>query len=332
MIGSQTAALIDTAQPVALDRLLFHARRAHPGISPEQGNVRSAQRLGAIAAAALILALSGCVSSSRSVPKLSGETSAMAKSSISVPISPVGTTLVARGTEPAVSPAPTSREPTSAVLSTPRSIDLALDSGPTVTASRIPAAHFVNCPSSSFSLHTQLPAITLDVPLLLDLYVDVTYGPVNLAWTQVKDGSGADCSLQSDPGSLPIFVNLPIHGLIDPTFIGTSRAIATLDMGIKAPPSLRRCDWAQVFTSCALNTPPTSNADGQDLVVRWHTAGFDERLAGAVSVIDTGPLTYYVFVDTSVPAGFNDVTRALQPIELFIHEALLPHVTQLALH
>ncbi len=180
-------------------------------------------------------------------------------------------------------------------------------------------ADFIDCPNSHGTVPTSFPIVDVPVSIPGKPY-EVEYGQLGLGWHAVAGQANASCALQSTQGGLPVYVTIPAgvfpfpHGQIGPIPAAVSVASARLDYfneGSVQPPT---CDWQRITHDCSLN------GDGQ-LMVRWHTDGFDERdPVTNHSFYNSGPLTYYV------NASNADVGSGLQALEVSIHKTLIAHL------
>lgn len=166
---------------------------------------------------------------------------------------------------------------------------------------------FYDCPGAGQPVGSAFPQINVPVRIPGKPY-QLSYGKLNLSWSSVSSTGGAQCSMQSTRGALPLILNLPLVG---PRTVGYSVTTARLDFLDKGahPPV---CDWKKVTRNCSLN------GDGP-LMVRWTTPGFKEQVRGR-TVYDSGPMTYYVRVNS------GDVAAELPAAELYIHETLIAHL------
>lgn len=170
-----------------------------------------------------------------------------------------------------------------------------------------PSSGFYDCPGAGQPVATAFPKIDVPVRIPGKPY-SLSYGELNLSWSSVSSAGGAQCSMQSTSGALPLILNLPLVG---PRIVGYSVTTARLDfLGNGAHPPV--CDWKKVTRNCSLN------GDGP-LMVRWSTPGFKEQVDGR-TVYDSGPMTYYLRVNS------GDVAAELPAAELYIHETLIAHL------
>lgn len=174
----------------------------------------------------------------------------------------------------------------------------------------IPGSGFSDCPGADAPLGTHFPQVDVPVATNLKPY-SVSYGQLDLAWSQVPAADGADCSIASNAGALPVMLNLPFLG---PEQVASSVANAQLDF-LSSQPSVPVCDWESVTSNCSL-TPVGPN------MVHWSTPGFHEQVGG-FNVYSTGPLSFYA----QAPSG--DISSGLQSLELMIHKTLIAHLPQI---
>jgi hypothetical protein len=142
----------------------------------------------------------------------------------------------------------------------------------------------------------------------------VAYGPLDLSWSTAATTPDADCVLRSGVGDLPVIFQFPGFNV---RFDSVGAATLSFLKPTAHPPS--DCDWIHIRGSCSLN-------GSGGMMVRWHTDGFDERIVSTRRGFNSGPLTFYV----NVTRAGRDVRQLLQPVELFIHRALINHLPQFA--
>lgn len=183
-------------------------------------------------------------------------------------------------------------------------------SPPATTPSPPPATtpsptRFYDCPAAG---QTTFPQINVPVLVPGSKSYSLSYGKLSLSWHSVSSAGGAQCSMQSSSGALPVIINLPHLGSVTVAHSVTTARLDFLAPGATPPV----CDWINLTRNCSLD------ADGP-LMVRWTTPGFEERVDGH-TVYDTGPLTFYA------QANSGDVAAQLQTTELHIHETLIRHL------
>jgi hypothetical protein len=183
-------------------------------------------------------------------------------------------------------------------------------------------AGFTDCPSSG-SLGITLKQF--DVFPLLGLIGkpwSLSYGELPLTWSpEAAPSASAVCTLDSNEGHLPVLVG-PVDFPFVKVQVATSTAIAKLDfLGPDfGTGGVAVCNWILgPRTNCFLNTPGS-----QPSVVRWHTDGFQESVAG-INVQNSGPLTFYVDTE-SVTGSDLSIPDILQPVETFIHTTLITYL------
>jgi hypothetical protein len=171
-----------------------------------------------------------------------------------------------------------------------------------------------------------LTPVTLDpviAPVATDLKpYQITYGALTLDFQSI---AGPTCTVQSNIGRLPVFLDLN-RSLPPPPFqIATSTAVASLDFlpaGSVNTSAIPSCDFRSggISTNCFLNGPPGPGNN----IVRWSTPGFQETIFG-VNGPSTGPLTYYVNLGEFNTGQTFD--RLLQTTETFIHHTLINNLS-----
>jgi hypothetical protein len=98
-----------------------------------------------------------------------------------------------------------------------------------------------------------------------------------------------------------------------------SVATARLEF-LRDPPSSRpNCKWAVPYRGKSIAQSCIVGGAG-DVLVRWHTSGFVEKLRG-VTVYNSGPLTYYGRV-----SGSSTFAEAIRTIEPLLHVELTRHL------
>lgn len=174
------------------------------------------------------------------------------------------------------------------------------------------------CPEVGSTSGVTLPPLVAPVHTGLKPY-QIIYDELPLQFT-VQPGS--DCRVVSNPGQLPVLLDLLRDAPPGPIPIATSTATATLDFlpqlpGTTAP----RCDFDEIGNDCFLNAPPSNSGP----VVRWFTNGFQETAFG-VDVTNTGPLTFYVSLD-AFRGSFGSFAGLLQASEQYIHQTLINNLS-----
>ena len=169
------------------------------------------------------------------------------------------------------------------------------------------------CPSSPVVV--TLPAIDVSYSRFIKPW-GIKYGSLPLAFASIAPGSDATCSLEAT-GALPVTLRLGRRFPFGPSIDVHIDSVATARLDFLAqPPSVPACDWSLVG---GLKHDCVLGGSGAGLV-RWHTPGFSERLAGT-EVANSGPLTFYARWDTSA-----SIASQVQGIETLLHTQLVAHL------
>jgi hypothetical protein len=178
------------------------------------------------------------------------------------------------------------------------------------------------CPSSGSTSPVTLPQVNAPVKLHLKDY-RVIYGSIPLTFTS-NGGSGAQCSVTSNLGALPVlFQDTELGFDVGPPIqVATSQAVAMVsifDQGGIDTSTIPQCNFSlgSGANNCFINASPGGSAR----VAQWSTPGFD--ITGPLGIhTNTGPLTFYVNLDALNPPT-GDFNSFLQSIETFVHTTLI---------
>lgn len=170
------------------------------------------------------------------------------------------------------------------------------------------------CPQDAVSV--PMPEVNISFTDLEKFIVRIRYEAFDLAFTPRPAPSNSSCSFVGS-GVLPVSV-----GVGPSVFGGTipvkSVASATLDF-LKEAVVVPDCVWAIPYRGAAVARDCIVGGSG-NVLVRWHTDGFSEQLAGR-EVFNSGPLTYYARVSDQLT-----YREAVALVEQLLHVELSNHL------
>jgi len=171
------------------------------------------------------------------------------------------------------------------------------------------------CPRRPVS--TTLPPVDISYDDM-EKVIRIKYGRLPLSFRRVAPRSDSvTCSFEA-AGTLPVTIGLGPR-VFDAPIPVKSVASARLDF-LRTPPSSKpACKWATPYRGKSIAKDCIVGGTG-DVLVRWHTPGFVEKLMGA-TVYNSGPLTYYARVSSS-----STYAEAIQTIEPLLHVELTRHL------
>lgn len=201
------------------------------------------------------------------------------------------------------------------------------------------------------SSQVTVPAMADQVPIVAK-GVTIDYGSLPLTFTPGATSVGAQCSMRSAAGALPVDLSIP--GVTTPIPLGQTDETAAIDLfaANKVAATIPLCDFShlQALTNPSI-TPPladfarTSNClltptyrASWDFVARWTVPGavqmaHNQSGNSDTAIYATGPLTYYVDLDTlPLPQNFSGDT--ISALVDFIYSTLgqnLPVLDRIAL-
>lgn len=189
-------------------------------------------------------------------------------------------------------------------------------------SSDVPEEPEIPCPEAGVMTPVTLQPVTAPVQLALKPY-QISYGELPIEFTSDGGAGGSDCTVTSNLGALPVFLDLFQDAPPGPVQIGESKAEAAIDFFEAANANtggVPQCNFDTVANSCFLNSP----GDGSSNIAKWSTDGFSESVFGVDNVAETGPLEFFVNLDAF---DSNDFGEMLQNVEQFIHETLIDNLS-----
>ena len=215
------------------------------------------------------------------------------------------------------------------------------------------------CPASGYQTPVALPEVDVTPSVLGATLVkkglSVEYGNLPLIFTSQAPSGSSLCTTGSGEGLLPVNIKVQSIAGTYSQHVADSHASATLDFIPAALINPPACDFSAVqaskvsVTGSGFNTvwdaPPAANncllnersgATSHGLIARWVNPGFVEHfnLGADQRVFSTGPLTYYVDLETLFGTGAVNFDTMLQQLETYYHLTLiskLPIISPLAI-
>jgi hypothetical protein len=170
------------------------------------------------------------------------------------------------------------------------------------------------CPREGIGV--TLPAVDISYNDMAKI-LRIGYTALPLTFRSVPPPPGGMCSFAAT-GSLPVVIGLGPRAFDVPIRL-SSVATARLDFLRASPSSKPHCRFATPYRGRSIANNCIVGGRG-DVLVRWHTDGFSERLRG-VEVYNSGPLTYYALVSKSMT--FSQAIRTVEPM---LHVELTRHL------
>ncbi|HET7017614.1 MAG TPA: PKD domain-containing protein, partial [Streptosporangiaceae bacterium] len=205
----------------------------------------------------------------------------------------------------------------------------------------LPAPPDVSCQSAQFSTTPlQVPVNLPSNPLQL------SYGPASLSFGAGKTSGGSLCTMPPAASVLPVDIDVPHATPVKIAEIDSTDSIefhAANNAAIGVP----NCNFSalQALASTAV-TPPLSDFAGTnnclltptfhaswDVVAKLSSPGFTVTARSAatgkqLTLFSTGPVTYYVDLDTmpNSPGSSATFTQTMQALESFVRTTLLQDI------
>jgi hypothetical protein len=183
------------------------------------------------------------------------------------------------------------------------------------------------CPTAGSSTPVTLAPVNAPVKLKVKDY-RVIYGQLQLQFGSNGAAGGAQCSVTSNEGALPVLFQDTELGFDfgPPIQVATSRATATVqsfDSGALDPSTIPQCNFSfgSGANGCFINAKPTGSAR----IAEWSTPGFAITPRIGFPTKNTGPLNFFVNLDALNPPT-SDYASFLQSVETFVHQTLINHL------
>jgi hypothetical protein len=180
------------------------------------------------------------------------------------------------------------------------------------------------CPDPGTSTPVTLAPVSAPVKLKLKDY-RVIYGQLQLQFGSNGAAGGAQCSVTSNAGKLPVLFQDTELGFDfgPPIQVATSQAVATVqvfDTGGLDPSSIPQCNFSfgSNANGCFINAKPGGSAR----IAEWSSPGFNITGPLGVTITNTGPLNFFVNLDALNPPT-GDFNSFLQNVETFVHQTLI---------
>jgi hypothetical protein len=205
----------------------------------------------------------------------------------------------------------------------------------------LPAPPDVSCQSAQFSTTPlRVPVKLPSNPIQLD------FGPAPLSFGAGKTSGGSLCTMPSTATAMPVDIAVPHATPVTIAEIDSTDSVefhAASNAAIGVP----NCDFSalQALTSTGV-TPPFSDFAGTnnclltptfhanwDVVAKLSSPGFTVTARSAatgkqLTIYSTGPVTYYVDLDTmpNSPGSSATFTQTMQALESFIRNTMLRNI------
>ncbi len=187
------------------------------------------------------------------------------------------------------------------------------------------------CPSVGSSSPVTLQPVSAPVKLKVKDY-RVIYGQLPLQFTSNGASGGAQCSVTSNNGTLPVLFQDTELGIDfgKPIQVATSQTVATVqifDSGSLDPSTVPQCNFAfgSNANGCFINAKPGGSAR----IAEWSSPGFNITGPLGVNITNTGPLNFFVNLDALNPPT-GDFNSFLQNVETFVHQTLINNLDGVA--
>jgi PKD domain len=195
-----------------------------------------------------------------------------------------------------------------------------------------------DCPGAGQSVPVTLPAVHAPV-IDPDKHFSVSYGSLPLTFTSAQPDPGALCTVVSNRGALPVYIDVLGQSLQ----VAASVTTATVDF-YPADSSLTdvpECDFSLLDNLLSVGQVPllddfastnnclltaSDHAKG-GVIAEWSIPGFAEyvRDQNGKRIYTTPPLTYYVDL-SALPYGPASFQETLQALETYIHTTLIQNL------
>jgi hypothetical protein len=205
----------------------------------------------------------------------------------------------------------------------------------------LPAPPPVTCQSAQ----TSIPAVQVPVKLPTNP-LSLSYGPMPLSFPAGTTTGGSLCTMRSAASDMPVSIDVPKAVPITIASIGSTDTIE-FHVAKNAAIGVPNCNFSalQALTSTGV-TPPLSDFAGTDncllsptfhanwdIVAKLTSQGLTVTTRSAatgkqVALYSTGPVTYYVDLDTmpNSPGPSATFNQTMQALESFIRTTLLQNI------